>query len=199
MNFTFELRTSAAAMVAPGGKGLSQYDSRLLSVVKDCTAAEVKAAIAKGHDVNMRGDLGETPLIRVAQWDNTEEGCKKVQILLEAGADVTAATKNGYTALMLVGHPPGYRVTSSQIARTLLAAGADVNARNTFNGATALMIAACHQDAGVVQVLLDAGAEVAVQDKSGRTAYTYANKGDNEAVIHLLKAHKLRRLRMSEM
>src|SRR5664279_3897169 len=176
MNFTFELRTPAAATVAPGGKGLSRYDSCLLSVVKDCTAAEVKAAIAKGHDVNMRGDLGETPLIRVAQWDNTEEGCKKVQILLEAGADVTASTSNGYTALMLVGDPPGYRVTSSQIARTLLAAGADVNARNTFNGATALMIAACHQDFGVVQVLLDAGAEVVAQDKSGRTAYTYANK-----------------------
>lgn len=90
-----------------------------------------------------------------------------VRALLEKGASVDEATDAKRTALMLT--------TDEQIARDLLARGADVNLRDA-EGKTALMWAVADLRAGneVAEALLDSGAKTEIQDDSGRTALTWA-------------------------
>jgi FOG: Ankyrin repeat len=67
----------------------------------------------------------------------------------------------GLTALMLAA---AHKQADS--VRLLLAAGADVNAKND-DGSTALMAASLKGDINVVRMLLDANADVNVRDKDG--------------------------------
>jgi ankyrin repeat protein len=76
-----------------------------------------------------------------------------VWIVLAAGQDLVGAARAGDSAAVA----------------SLLASGADVNARDR-EGSTALMFAAMRGDAKMVQALLDAGADPNLKDANGETA-----------------------------
>ena len=66
---------------------------------------------------------------------------------------------------------------SVEEVREALRAGVDVDALDDENGKTALMFAAKHggeHGAGMMRLLLDAGADANTQDTGGRTAIQYA-------------------------
>jgi ankyrin repeat protein len=58
--------------------------------------------------------------------------------------------------------------------RAYLNAGADVNAKDSRGGMTALMFAVYSGDHQTIRVLLDAGADVNAKDSGGMTALTFA-------------------------
>ncbi|KAG2487520.1 hypothetical protein HYH03_013801 [Edaphochlamys debaryana] len=106
-----------------------------------------------------------------------------VRLLLEAGADVKATTKDGDTALSLAateGH--------AEVVRLLVEAGADVNAAD--QGATAPLAVGAHRGhTEVVRALLRAGAKEWATDAKGNTAlHLAAAAGREEAVEALLQA-----------
>ncbi len=74
---------------------------------------------------------------------------------------------------------------SVPMIKTLLAAGADVNA-GIFNGYTALMVAA-ESEPGIARMLIAAGADVNAKNKFGETALFLATKQENSAVVAVLK------------
>ena len=148
----------------------------------------VQTLLEAGADVNTRDQDGRTPLMRA-----TERGrIDTMQLLIDAGADVNACDRRGDTALMAATEisVPGRilpdrtsdsidaadriremvtKESEQQKCRTLITAGAAVNAQNT-NGETALHDAARCGAAGACRELTDAGAQVNVPDKNGRTA-----------------------------
>ena len=68
-----------------------------------------------------------------------------------------------------------------------MAAGATVNARDTYGG-TALSLAALAGQPGVVEFLIGAGAAVDARDRVGMTPLFWAaTNGEEEAVIVLLR------------
>ncbi|HSB10727.1 MAG TPA: ankyrin repeat domain-containing protein [Blastocatellia bacterium] len=120
---------------------------------------------------------GNTPLLRaVNSGDNFE-----VRRLVDAGADINAATNSGVTPLMNAGG-----MGNKEAVELLIAKGANVNHRTPGNY-TPLMQAALTGQIEIVKVLLDAGADPAVKDTGGRTAADYAEEHKHNDIVQLLK------------
>jgi ankyrin repeat protein len=107
-----------------------------------------------------------------------------VSLLLKAGADPNAAPPGGETPLMTAA-----RTGALHAVKTLIAAGANVNARDTIRGQTALMWAAAEGHAAVVQALVDADADLHTRLPSGMSPFLLAvREGRLDVVRILLKA-----------
>ncbi len=74
----------------------------------------------------------------------------------------------------------------TETVKTLLAAGADVNAQN-WVGQTALMQAAWHGHTAIVLALVAAGADVHPQNEFGQTALMQAAWHGHTAIVQILK------------
>ncbi|HEY7211700.1 MAG TPA: ankyrin repeat domain-containing protein [Bryobacteraceae bacterium] len=102
-----------------------------------------------------------------------------VNLLLTRGASVNTRDDRGATPLMYAA-----AVGSTRMMQQLVAAGADVNAKNTFD-ATALMW--CTNQFDKVKLLTDSGADVNARSNRGRTVLLVAASHDSNArVIRLL-------------
>ncbi|MGA2612124.1 MAG: ankyrin repeat domain-containing protein [Spirochaetia bacterium] len=109
-----------------------------------------------------------------------------VQAAISKGLDVNAKDKEGYTLLMHAANNQNPLVIT-----TLLKAGADINARDTAFGGTALVWAAgWNQNPEVITVLLAAGADINAMDNYGRTPLMAAARDNRnpEVLTTLLKA-----------
>jgi ankyrin repeat protein len=135
-----------------------------------------------GADPNVRERwLGETALM----WAAAQDHAAAVQALIDHGADVDARSalstiptltasgiglitmefpKGGWTALMYAA-----REGAGDGARTLAAAGADVNVAGP-DGVTPLILAVINAHFDVASMLLDEGADPNRADRSGMTA-----------------------------
>ncbi|NQU34740.1 MAG: ankyrin repeat domain-containing protein [Bacteroidetes bacterium] len=95
------------------------------------------------------------------------------------------------------GHTPlwfAVKYKNIEIVKTLLYAGANVNAKSKPwgdypGGSTALMVASYIGNMETIIVLLNAGADVNATEISGTTALRYAYLSDNRDVMELLKNH----------
>jgi len=77
----------------------------------------------------------------------------------------------------------------SAAARRLLKAGADPNARDSIDGATALMTAAELGRVGLCNILVDGGADVNMADTGGANALRHAIIGAHPETFRWLLAH----------
>eukprot|EP00249_Psilotum_nudum_P029227 c39701_g1_i1 orf=79-825(+) len=106
-----------------------------------------------------------------------------VEILLQAGADVSIANKGGRTALHYAaskGHV--------QIAQTLIEHGAKINSKDKV-GCTPFHRAASAGHVGMCELLLEEGADVDATDKTGQTALMHATICNNKQIALLLIRH----------
>ena len=143
----------------------------------------VAALIAAGADVNAQMDDGFTALMRGAA--NPDFGFDVVRLLLEAGADVDLRHDDGRTALIFGAQANGSR--SADAARLLLEAGANIDAQ-PLRGTSTLMWASGWGHTATVQVLLEFGADVNLEDKDGNTALSRAVEREKHEIVELLKA-----------
>jgi ankyrin repeat protein len=107
--------------------------------------------IEAGADVNVRNDLGVSPLLIAS----TNASAPMVQRLLAAGANPNAASLGGESPLLVAS-----RAGNATVVKALLAKGAQVDATEPVRGQTALMWAAANGRADVVRALVQAGASV---------------------------------------
>ena len=117
-------------------------------------------------------------------WAVRGDDLDTVQLLIKAGANVSAANRYGITPLSLAatnGNPA--------IALALLKAGANPNAPGP-DGETVLMTAARAGNADIVNALIDRGVNVnATETWQGQTALMWAAAENHGAVIKALGAH----------
>ena len=162
-------------------------------LVRTGTPQKIQVAIKSGVDVNAREDPnpliippnGMTPLMLAA---SSNPNPVVITILLKAGADIEAQTKDGATALMYAAKVN----QNADVIMTLLKAGADVNAQDV-SGMTPLMDAAWgNHNPEVISTLLKAGADIEIREKNGggRTALLLAaqNNDNPKVTTTLLKA-----------
>lgn len=127
-----------------------------------------------------------------------------VQLLLENGADISAADKNGQTALHVAAEIPG---GNGSLIRLLLDKGADISARIKLDpsreagarakwretvglgpeiGWTALHFAAERENESLVQLLLEKGADISAAGENGSTVLHMRAAGVDESLVRLL-------------
>src|SRR5262249_52392671 len=107
--------------------------------------------LRSGARVNAADDIGVTPLYVACTNRNSDIVAK----LLAARANPNATLLNGETVLMNCA-----RTGNGASVRALVAAGANVNAREAAHDQTALMWAAAEGHADAVNALLAAGADL---------------------------------------
>ena len=111
----------------------------------------VSLLLDAGADANVQNRYGLTPLIQSSIYGNSEI----ISLLLDAGADANARTLQGDTALMNAS-----KAGTVEGVQALIAAGANVEARDDQLSQTPLMWAAAFDNADIVRILVENGADV---------------------------------------
>jgi ankyrin repeat protein len=165
----------------------------LIAAAQANDAESVGLLLEQGVDANARDLSGGTALMFAAGNDNVAA----VQLLLKARADVNAVSgmlgitvKAGLIALgkytpLLIATTYG----SPELVKTLLDAGADVNAKDV-RGMTPLMMSVTseYQRPEVVRLLLVRGADSEAKSLEGETAGDWAAKFAHPEVVSLFKS-----------
>ncbi len=159
----------------------------LFAAISDKRTAIVQLLLA--HGAKLKEDEGITPLCHAAAWGNAAT----VKLLLAHGAKVDRPeTQAGTTPLFCAVQWSGPRVPNNEktaIVETLLAAGADPNARERITGKTALMWAVLQNQTAMVRSLILHGASINAKDKNGWTALIHAARRGNPSIVAFLLAH----------
>jgi ankyrin repeat protein len=157
----------------------------LIDAVKAGDRAGVRVLLKQQPSALMRAEADGTTALH---WAVRADDVEMVRLLLTAGADAAAATREGITPLALaaingsavvtetllkaganpnVALPEGETILMTaartgrpDVLKLLLEAGADLDARENWFGETALMWAAAENHADAVRVLVAAGADV---------------------------------------
>jgi ankyrin len=163
----------------------------LLPVIPASAAgSDVADAVMRGKKDVLRTLLNQKADVNVPQVDGTTalhwavraDDLESADLLLKAGARVSATTRDGATPMQLA----SLNGSATMIDR-LVKAGADVNAPLSSFGDTALMLASRTGKPDAVKVLLDAGARVDAKETWGdTTALMWAVSEGNHVVVRML-------------
>jgi ankyrin repeat protein len=202
-------------LLAAGAKVNQSYEdgvTPLMAAAINGQTAAVKALIAAGANLTAL-DIGEgdTPLMYAIQSGHKST----IFALLDAGADPTVTDLGGDNALhraavylddpdlvhllIRLGVPAGngnkinvtplmYATNGRiQTVKILLDAHVLVNVQENYGGHTALMDAAISGQPDIITLLLRAGADPSIKDKTGKTALDWAIQQGQQAAIEILR------------
>jgi ankyrin repeat protein len=156
-------------------------DTRLADAAMRGDKDAIRSLLKQKVDVNVPQGDGATAL----HWAAFQDDLEMAQLLLAAGADVKAATREGTITPLFMACTNG----SAAMVERLLKAGADANSTKS-NGTTALMTAAASGSADAVKVLLDHGADLKAKESAhGQTALMFAAALNRAEVIKVLMKH----------
>src|SRR5438128_6146151 len=143
-----------------GGERASAARADLAEAVMKRDANAFRVLMLKKADVNVPQPDGTTALLWAVRYDDLE----RADVLIRAGAKVSAGNRDGATPLQLAALNG-----SAAMIEKLIKAGADPNARLTSSGDTALMMAARTGKTSALDVLLESGANVNAKESWGGT------------------------------
>jgi ankyrin repeat protein len=133
-----------------------------------------------GANINAKGELDNPALITATRNQDPE----MVRFLLEKGADPNAEGAFFKTALDYA-----VKLGNLELARLLIDSGANINRKARSDGKTPLMVAAENGNEQMVELLLERGADKAIQDNIGYTAKKYALMNGHLNVVKLLSGN----------
>lgn len=174
----------AIQLLAANGVDMNADDSLSLAVFFG-KLNSLNALVALGADINAREEDGATLLhTTVVSKLNRDNKTQIIQRLLELGLDINAVDDAGETALHAAVND------SIETINTLLAAGADINAKATL-GNTPLIDAAYFglpNNLMMINTLINAGADINYRSDYMVSALSAAAQANHvEVVKHLLK------------
>lgn len=157
---------------------ISPLVGNLFNAIDAWDIEEVERLISNGVDVDAVNELGETAISYAAGRARFDI----VRALLEAGANPNEISEHSLTLLTAAGFG------DSSVVETLIKAGANIN--TIIDGRSPLMQAIewafSPDDVQIVRLLIEAGANLEVQDKYGNTALMIAIEKDKSEIVEML-------------
>lgn len=152
----------------------------------------VEFLIKAGANLDAKDDNENTALI----WAASNCSADIVKLLIDAGADINAQDDTKQTALMeTIRQGSLNEQCHGVVAQLLIEAGANLDLQSDY-GQTALMYAARNGLAGIIKMLIAAGADQTLKDEQERTAADIAQemgfKKLYEKVIREVEAERAR-------
>jgi ankyrin repeat protein len=138
----------------------------------------VRDAIESGSDVNATDPEKSLTALHMAAYNGHSE---IVKLLIDHGATIDCRDNEGKTPLI-------HACTDAfpETVEILLDAGADVNAKESTEGFTPLMMGAGLGQTDVVRVLLRHNADKAMRDDDGDAAIDHARNKGHAEIVELL-------------
>ncbi|WP_408004339.1 ankyrin repeat domain-containing protein [Pseudomonas palmensis] len=170
------------------GADVDQRDSRnntpLLLATAGGHVAAARRLIDAGADVNASNWMHDSPYLLAG----AEGQLQILEMTLAHGADLKSTNRYGGTALI-----PACERGHVEVVARLLAAGVAPDHVNSL-GWTGLLEAILLSDGGprhqaIVQLLIDAGADVNLADRQGVTPLQHARERGQQRIVELLLAH----------
>jgi quinoprotein dehydrogenase-associated probable ABC transporter substrate-binding protein len=152
----------------------------------------IKLLVAAGAAIEAPIPGGYTPLfVAVAQGK-----LAGAEALIDLGAKCDVVQGPQHLSLLMAiatQAPPDRRIVQimqkvepAQIAQELIKHGANINAVTT-HGVSALMVAAAHDNAPIIGVLVRAGARADIRSEEGQTALDIAQQNGNDSAMRMLQ------------
>ncbi|MBW3564649.1 MAG: ankyrin repeat domain-containing protein [Acidobacteria bacterium] len=159
------------------------FESPLIAAARSGQADAARLLIEHGADISKEGVAGGNAIM-IALLEGFPE---VLDVLLEAEADLNAISSEGDTPLGLAARFGG----PGMVGRLLAVDGIEIDIRDG-EGRTPLMHAAEMGCDRCVALLLDAGADPALEDLSGSTAIELARERQFSNIVSLLTGDKTR-------
>ncbi|KAK3259690.1 hypothetical protein CYMTET_31326 [Cymbomonas tetramitiformis] len=153
--------------------------------------ASVKELVARGANLESKGEKGQTPLMSACGGETTmgPANTEIARLLVQSGAEVNVCCVNGRTPLMYACESGLY-----DLVELLIAAGADIHAVSTEREPVTVFGAACrgasvngykYEDVegcryDIPKKILEAGADVLTRSHGHPPIYTVLNSGGSE-------------------
>jgi ankyrin repeat protein len=150
-------------------------EGALFSAVQRGAVDEVGRLLTGGVSPNVVDVEGTPALMSATLFADV----KTVKALLEHGADPDRVDASGATALM-------WAIPDPEKVRLLLAHGANVNARSATERTPLLVAASYPGTVDLLRLLLDRGADLRAQDRTGATALALAVRSADVEVVRFL-------------
>lgn len=151
----------------------------LMQAINANDRALVQKLIQQGVNVNELDANSDAPLVIAAYKGYTDI----VEQLLAAGADVTAVDP-GMQATAL--HAAAY-AGRTEAARLLIAYNIDIDKQGPYNGYTALHDAIWQNNVETAKVLIEAGANLNLRSKDGKTPLDFARSRNSKEMVALIE------------
>jgi ankyrin repeat protein len=151
-----------------------------LIIASDCGNTEVVEILLSDEkiDVDIKDKMGQTALHRAAK----KEYLNISERLINAGANINEVDENGNTPLLLVSLMGAAKAVKMLLRNEKI----DIHAKNFHHDQTALHIATIGGYPDIVQMLIDAGANVDEVDNSGRTPFLLASSNGHIQIADTL-------------
>ena len=170
------LQLSLAALVVVGVSAQTETARNgLFAALQRGAAGEVEQLLQHGESAKVVDGDGTPALMVAALFADA----KTVEALLKHGADANRADGSGVTALM-------WAVPDVEKVRVLLAHGANVNAKSATERTPLLVAASYPRTVDLLRLLLERGADLRAQDRTGATALALAVRSADVDVVRFL-------------
>jgi len=160
----------------------------LLEAMEHDSLVKMKALLEKGVDLSKPIIIGEE--YELDEPDEigllfyairTKASKEAIELLLEYGLDIHQLDDDKISAL-----DTAIKFKRKEIIQLCIDNGIDLNSTKRRSGILPLLLASCFNDIGIVELLLENGADIHVRDGSGMSAKDYAKKLGQKKMLAFL-------------